>query len=354
MNIFKTILCACLIVSISAFGAANAFADSGSARLRDVKDAVPDSASVRTLRFYMPTEWRNTYNDSYDGASLSSCTAGIYWWSGSCTPKEFYGGKKGDWPGFSVHETEPSDPNIFVAKIPSDVSNVIFNNTVEVVNRDDNDKLLAAFQTVNINTDSYFPDEDEHGFYPQGKKDCDGMIFVCSPPDNTLSEYSGNPPRGGEWFYYYGNGKYGWFETIKEAQNHNAVFSGGEWPVKSDVQEEPSTPKAPKPKTVKKPNPIKAAVKTVKIKAKSLKKKSQRLKPITVKKAQGKLSFKLLKKGSTAKLYKRSKISSKGVITIKKCALKKKTYKLKAQITASGNANYKSKTITKTIKIKVR
>ena len=47
-------------------------------------------------------------------------------------------------------------------------------------------------------------------------------------------------------------------------------------------------------------------------------------------------------------------INKKGVITIKKGKYKKGTYKLKVKVTAKGSKNYEEKSITKTIKIKIK
>ncbi|MBR2279600.1 MAG: leucine-rich repeat protein [Ruminococcus sp.] len=105
----------------------------------------------------------------------------------------------------------------------------------------------------------------------------------------------------------------------------------------------------------KKANPAKISVKAKTVKIKKLKKKAQKVKAITVKKAKGKVTYKLVKKGSTAKIFKLAKINSKGVITLNKWKKAKKgTYKIKVTITAAGNANYKSKTVSKAVKIKVK
>ena len=113
----------------------------------------------------------------------------------------------------------------------------------------------------------------------------------------------------------------------------------------------PSTPKAASKKT----NPIKVTVKAKTIKAKKLKKKAQKVKAVTVKKAQGKVSFKLVKSGISKKIRKLVKINSKGVITIKKWKkVKKGAYKIKVTVTARGNTKYKAKTITGTVKIKIK
>ena len=54
-----------------------------------------------------------------------------------------------------------------------------------------------------------------------------------------------------------------------------------------------------------------------------------------------------------AKFKKYFKVSKSGKITIKK-GLKKGTYKLKVNVTAAGNANYKPLTKTVTVKVKIK
>jgi hypothetical protein len=116
-----------------------------------------------------------------------------------------------------------------------------------------------------------------------------------------------------------------------------------------------STDKTDNPTVKKKSaNPIKVTAKTKTVKAKKLKKKAQKVKALTVKKAQGKVTYKLVKKGTAKKIYKKLSITKKGVIKIKKGKLKKGTYKIKIKITAKGNKLYNKKTITKTIKVKIK
>jgi hypothetical protein len=101
-------------------------------------------------------------------------------------------------------------------------------------------------------------------------------------------------------------------------------------------------------------NLIAVTVKNKKIKAKALKKKALSFKAFTIKNAVGRVSITLIKKGSSAKLFKKAKINAKGVIKLKKSKLKKGTYKIKAKITADGNFEYKPKTVFKTVKIKIK
>ncbi len=96
------------------------------------------------------------------------------------------------------------------------------------------------------------------------------------------------------------------------------------------------------------PITVKTAAKSVKLK--DVKKKTVTVKnAITVKKAKGNLTYTKVIKGSAKVLS----ISKSGKLTVKK-GTKKGTYKLKFKVTAKGNKNYKSKTVTKTVTIKVK
>ena len=96
------------------------------------------------------------------------------------------------------------------------------------------------------------------------------------------------------------------------------------------------------------PITVKTAAKSVKLK--DVKKKTVTVKnAITVKKAKGNLTYTKVIKGSAKVLS----ISKSGKLTVKK-GTKKGTYNLKFKVTAKGNKNYKSKTVTKTVTIKVK
>ncbi len=101
-------------------------------------------------------------------------------------------------------------------------------------------------------------------------------------------------------------------------------------------------------------NPVKLTTKQRSVKAKKLRTKKLTVKPLTIKNAQGKVAVSLVKKGTSARLYKKLKVNNKGAITLKKGKYKKGTYKIKLKITAKGNSFYNPKTITKTVKIKVK
>ena len=104
------------------------------------------------------------------------------------------------------------------------------------------------------------------------------------------------------------------------------------------------------PKCEKYSNTLSVKGKTKTVKYATVKKKNVtvvRKDAITVSKAQGKVTY---KKSSGNKNI---TVSSSGKITIKK-GLKKGTYKIKVNVKAAGNANYKSKTKTVTVKIIVK
>ena len=106
-------------------------------------------------------------------------------------------------------------------------------------------------------------------------------------------------------------------------------------------------------------NPITLKAKTVKVKRKKLKKKAQKLtisKCLTISNAEGELSYKLVsaKKGKKSFKKKLSVDAKTGKIIVKK-GLGKGTYKVKVNIQAKGNANYKAsawKAVTFQLRVK--
>ena len=99
--------------------------------------------------------------------------------------------------------------------------------------------------------------------------------------------------------------------------------------------------------TIKKAkNPMKLKGKTIQLKKKKLKKKSQnikRAKAFKVSKAKGKMTYKLVSAKKAGKNFKKKfKINAKtGKITVKK-KTKKGLYKVTVKVKAKGNANYKA------------
>ena len=119
---------------------------------------------------------------------------------------------------------------------------------------------------------------------------------------------------------------------------------------------EPTQPAPSKPSvTAKKDNPVKVTAKTKTVKAKKLKKKKQTVKPLTIKNAQGAVTVTKIKKGTTAKIFKKITVNKKtGAITFKKGKYAKKTYKIKLKIVVKGTSSFNGKTITKVVKVKIK
>ena len=117
------------------------------------------------------------------------------------------------------------------------------------------------------------------------------------------------------------------------------------------------------PFTIIRPNTMKVAGKTAKIKYAKLQKKAQTINPgkaIIVSSAKGKVTFKLTsaKKGKkTIKLSKAKKYftinPANGAIKVKK-KLGKGTYTLKVSVTAAGTKDYGAATRTVTVKVKIK
>lgn len=103
-------------------------------------------------------------------------------------------------------------------------------------------------------------------------------------------------------------------------------------------------------KVAKAANPIKV---TVAKKTATISNKNVTVAPITVKNAKGTKTFKVTK-WTTKNAKKYMKVNKKtGKVTVKKSA-KAGTYKFKVKVTAKGNSDYKSKSVTKTVTVKVK
>ena len=107
--------------------------------------------------------------------------------------------------------------------------------------------------------------------------------------------------------------------------------------------------------TSKKKNPvtIKTSVKTVTTTA--LKKAKRTIKPLIITKAQGTVTVKKIKNGTTSSIYKRVTVSKKtGAITLAKGKYKKGIYKVKLSIAIAGNWKYAKVNRTVTVKFKIK
>ncbi|MBQ3073548.1 MAG: hypothetical protein IJD19_02580 [Ruminococcus sp.] len=137
--------------------------------------------------FYMPEIWKNDY----------AYTAGIYWWSGT--------GAHTTWPGQAAEEADV--PGVYYCDVPTDVGTIIWNNFIDGGTDKTLDIYTAAVQTKNIGCEYYEPGESD--LYPEGNDGFDGMIYVTDMNQVEINDFSGKMTFAGEWYYYYGDGKYG-------------------------------------------------------------------------------------------------------------------------------------------------
>ncbi len=256
------VLVACLVASIACVAAVSASANADDLQHRKlITDVVnsEDKVETNTYYFYVPESWKNEFNDYYhydnekkdfSNAAGGNFAAGIYWWEGPYDCKSNKGDLN-DWPGYAVTETAEGQPNIYKAEVPKDAGQFLWNNLVDGGGDDQKDKpwYSAAWQTENIRNDYYTPGSDGYGFYPnwpeardeQGNvivddfgdpvyKGFDGMIYVCNPKATTENALSHRLQFSGAWFYYYGNGEYGIYETREEAAAKDAIYKDGEFP----------------------------------------------------------------------------------------------------------------------------
>ena len=422
------ILAVCMIASMAAIATVTASANSGDPIRRplvtDVVNKGAEQVETNTYYFYMPTtaQWRNEFNDYYKAGDETSYAAGIYWWDGSYGCNDNYAdfGLEQGWPGYAVTEKEAADANIFKAEVPKDVPKIIWNNLVDGGQDASQPQYTKAAQTMDIPSEYYDPDEEPHGFYPNGTTSFDGMIFVPNPKEVSINPLSQKETIGGSWCYYYGDGTYGIYPTKAEAEAAGGLLSNGQFPAYglqtdcdsagmlvgktatitpndstavatiadpaiASVTQDAATGaatvtglKAGKTTLVftlakdggaeekvevsitvtaaKKANPMKVTTVKKTVKAKALKSKKQTVKgAIKVTKAKGTVTYAYNKSGTTKKIQKMVSVDKKkGTITLKKGKYSKGTYTVSVKVTAKGNKNYKSKTVTAKAKITIK
>ena len=166
-------------------------------------------------------------------------------------------------------------------------------------------------------------------------------LYVLDPYDlaGMADDVMGNAaieddaPADGEYYRYDEDGNVVWYDADGNVVGGSQAVAGAK---------------------AKKANTLKAKAKLVKVKASTLKKKTvkvARKKAFTVKAAKGKVTYKVAKYDKKAK--KKITVSKAGKVTVKK-GLARGLYKLKVKVRAAGNASYKAKTRTVTLKVRVK
>ncbi len=174
--------------------------------------------SVDTFRYYflMPDGMNgdlgdNEASDYYGQYAPSWCNKfssepAIYWWDSNIADPPA-------WTGYSVEIAD--SPSVFYADVPQAVTTIIWNNGVDGGMDSTLDIYYCAAQSLNIPSEYYDAGESEN--YPDGTDSFDNMIYVIDPDLISINEISLKMACGGEWYYYYGNGCYGFEEDGTEA-----------------------------------------------------------------------------------------------------------------------------------------
>ncbi len=153
-------------------------------------------------------EFAPTWFVEWEEGKTATATAGIYWWdSGVADPAA--------WVGYLPSGQDENDPYVFYADVPQAATTIIWNNAVDGGMDSSQPIYYCAAQSINIPSEYYDPGESPN--YPDGTESFDNMIFVIDPDLISINELSLKQTCGGEWYYYYGNGCYGFTPDGTEA-----------------------------------------------------------------------------------------------------------------------------------------
>ncbi len=208
-KLMSVILVAVLVLSMGTVAMASVSADELPAK----------ADGYNRYYFYMPETWYNEH----------ATTAGIYWWEGTdaCSA----------WPGYVANPTDVD--GVYYYDVNQDVTTIIWNNAIDGGTDPEAPIYTAAYQTKNIGSEYYDAGESEN--YPDGTPSFDEMIYVVDTSKTDVNEFSGKSTFAGEWFYYYGNGEYGYTPEKGDVYFNERSYVEAPTPVKDDDVEEPTT-----------------------------------------------------------------------------------------------------------------
>ena len=186
--------------------------------LKQYEDETGEKAETYRYYFLMPNGengiiGEDGYADSWFNEHTDS--AGVYWWdSGVADPLS--------WPGYSMSKADADC--VFYADVPIDATTIIFNNAFDGGMDPEQPIYYLQMQTVNIPSEYYDPGESIN--YPNGTDSFDNMIYVIEPDRFPYGDLSSRVAMNGEWYYYYGNGCYGFTKggnsdnCLRDDHNH--------------------------------------------------------------------------------------------------------------------------------------
>ena len=246
-RIISMILAVMLVLSVAAIAVSAESFHGWDERAVSLKDAIAayeaeNDVTIPTRRYYFQVpdgtngpskddgtragSWFNEYNEGL-------CS--VYYWFTATDEQPEAPYPTEEWTGFLCETGDAA--NIFYVDMPVAVKTIIFNNAVNggakpttPEEEEANPYYFCCAQTENIKLDSAltkktksnrklvyenYPDSFFTDFRMVGEGDdadpnFDGMIYVPTPVAMNVNSFSGAQTIGGNWYYYYGNGCYGY------------------------------------------------------------------------------------------------------------------------------------------------
>lgn len=237
-KIFSIVLAVVLVASMITVAMVSASAKVVDGRYQ------PSTEDTYRYYFYMPKDWENTYTQPTIG--------GVYWYGGTdaCAAVDGSNPDAPAWPGYvAQYEGEYEYGSVYYVDCPDDVATIIWNNFVnggthaDGVYETSKEQFEAAKQTIDINGLDDAETYANPDLYPDGLEDFGNMIYVLNYTNVSVNEISGKETYSGEWYYYYGEGKYGVQPTLEEAEAAGEVFDTEYYP----PIDHSATPEVPTP-----------------------------------------------------------------------------------------------------------
>ena len=233
-KIISLMLAMALSASMVAVAAVSVSADTDS----DGNYVPSEGTETYRYYFYMPQRWENEFTTS----------TGAYWWEGTDACETWQ-------DMYKVKETE--NENIFCIDVPTDVPKLIFNNYVDGGDDPTAPQYTKAAQTSDVTCVDddgeeawgYWPKTDEddpsNELYPEGIRNFNNMIYVID--ENRIEENPLNQKLTcrGQWYYYYGNGEYGYTPVKGDGAVYNTEYMSFEKALKDKEDGVKPTPTEP-------------------------------------------------------------------------------------------------------------
>lgn len=129
--------------------------------------------------------------------------AGVYWWGSAEAACEA-------WAGYQSL-VEDADQHIYYVNMPTKVVAFVWNNGIDGTMDAEYPLYYLAAQTVDVASE--YPDPGEYTTMPEGADSFNECIFIVNPDEISINPLSEKQTCGGTWYFYYGDGCYGIYDT---------------------------------------------------------------------------------------------------------------------------------------------